>query len=426
MNQIGEALRSLCGRVVGCRQIGKVKFYDVMRDHCITQLTTLSDANICRGDFIRAKGVQCLTRNGAMGIKGDEVEIICKFKGTHFPDRKMGYNSADSQREIDLLANPDSHETFRTRSKVISKLRSVLEQKSFLEVETPILSGNANGAIARPFKTRCSSDGGGGGGGEDELYLRIAPELYLKRLIIGGFDRVFEIGKVFRNEGEDSTHNPEFTSLELYQSFATFKEDLIPLVKEIFSMFSEHADLSIRQQINILDALDSFGIKIDFYGNIPEQLEHHCKVHNVFEPNASTTKLFDKLVKHLVEPSCDVPTILTHFPLFTSPLAAASKEHPLIADRLEVFVNRKEVANGYQELTDPVEQEARFRQQLADRQAGDQESPLPDSNYIESLRLGLAPTIGLGIGIDRLVMLLTNSRSIKNVIFFNQTKVLLK
>lgn len=400
----------LIGRVMAVRQVGKIQFIDVMRDHTVTQLTTANNITVRRGDFIQADGIECKTRDGLLGVKSDILDVIVPFKGVHFPDHKMGQIS-DCERHVDLLANNSSNTVFRQRAKLIQKLRQYLVDKNYLEVETPILSRNANGATARPFTTTSIND-------DDDklLYLRISPELYLKRLIIGGFDRVFEIGKVFRNEGIDATHNPEFTSLELYQSFANFG-DLKSLVCELFAVVSD--DLAIKQHLDIMTILQDNQIQIDFNSEVRSQLEHFTKQHGLFDTKSSDAKLFDRLVGKFVEPLCQSPTILTGFPLFTSPLAAASTDNPNIADRLEVFVDGKEIANGYQELTDADEQQARFQKQLDDRNHhNDEETPLPDADYVSALRLGMPPTIGLGIGIDRLVMFLTKQKSIKNVIFF--------
>ena len=407
-------MRRVLGRVMGIRRMGKIKFLDVMRNHdTLVQVATDCDIeHVKRGDHVEACGQDHVNKDGTMGLKAVDITVVKSHSLTHFPDAKMGENNAE-ERFIDLLANPEHGIILRRRAEIINRLRQYLiASKGFLEVETPILSPFANGAMARPFQLKRDDPN------SEQFFLRIAPELNLKRLIIGGFDKVFEIGKVFRNEGEDSTHNPEFTSLELYQAYAGFK-DLKELTNEILNLFPDYRTFTDNREISIIDFLKSKNI----YLSVEREQARQQLLKLLFGiPNAeqkTTGKLFDILVdKMIVEPNENVPVLtLTDFPLFTSPLAAESDSKG-IASRLEVYIYGKEVANGYQELTDPVEQLLRFKEQDVEKQTYvDHETPSPDYTYIRALEYGLPPCIGLGIGIDRLVMLLLNAKSIKKVIF---------
>ena len=315
-----------------------------------------------------------------------------------------------------------------TRARVIRYIRQFLEERSFLEVETPVLGVKVGGANARPFKTWHNEMG-------QELSMRIAPELYLKQLIIGGFDRVFEIGKLFRNEGVDQTHNPEFTSCELYQAYSDYN-DLIQLTEELLSGLVSHLQLSPSHQNQPLDFSAPFQ-KVEFLPSLqsasnqsfppaeelgsPDSLrflKSVCKENKVeVEEGVTARHLLDKLVGRLVEPELVQPTFLLHHPLIMSPLAKQHRSLPGLAERFELFIGGKEVANAYTELNDPILQRQRLALQAEDG-LSDPEAMLPDEDFCVSLEYGLPPTAGWGAGIDRLVMILAQTQSIKDVITF--------
>ena len=323
-------------------------------------------------------------------------------------------------RHLDLLANPSSFATFRARSRIIAQIRAFLSARDFMEVETPILSSLAGGATARPFKTAPAASP------STELLLRIAPELYLKRLIIGGFDRVFELGKQFRDEGLDSTHNPEFTSCEFYAAY-TGLDEVAQMVEQLWSELLDCVPECrlprVFQKMNIFDELRlRTGINLCPNETLPEQLQSAEIVKLAQLPeNAPASRVFDRLVGRFVEPLCTHPTLLFGHPLFTSPLAQASPQSPALAARFELFVAGKEVANAYAELNDPRAQLSRFREQARMKAAGDEEIPAADEEFLGALDAGMPPTTGCGLGIDRLVMLLTSSASIRDVIFYPST-----
>ena len=330
------------------------------------------------------------------------------------------------KRYLDFMINQKARDIIITRARTIKYIRQFLEERSFLEVETPILGVKAGGANAKPFYTWHNDM-------DQELTMRIAPELYLKQLVIGGFDRVFEIGKLFRNEGVDQTHNPEFTSCELYQSYADYT-DLLALSEELLSGLVSHLHLSPHHQSRPLDFSPPFN-KIEFIPSLesacnqifppPDELSSEDSVkflRSLCQKNdleiagpITAPRLLDKLAGRLVEPELVQPTFLLHQPLLMSPLAKQHRTRPGLAERFELFIGGKEVANAYTELNDPDLQRAALQAQLGQC---DPEAMLPDEDYCLSLEYGLPPTAGWGAGIDRLVMILTQTRSIKDVITF--------
>lgn len=378
--------------------------------------------NLQKGDIVEGVGFPGRSKSGELSCKLYKLQILTPCL-INLPDDKIGIKNPDlraTKRHLDLIANPESYQIFKLRSKIISRLRNFLEEREFMEVETPILSELSGGAIARPFKTR----------GDKGLALRIAPELYLKRLLIGGFDRVFEIGKQFRDEGIDSTHNPEFTSCEFYAAYTDLNEMaelLQKLLKDLAVLTMEYTnELKFQEEFQRIDLINELekitGEVIDpcdpkSFLN-PEILNHLPKEHwGCLNP----TKIFDKLVSLLIEPKCIQPTFLFGHPTFTSPLARENCNRPGISDRFELFVNGRELANAYGELNDPCEQFKRFEFQNFNRKDygdNDKEIPEADEEFIEALRVGMPPATGCGIGIDRLVMLLTNQKQIRNVLLF--------
>jgi lysyl-tRNA synthetase, class II len=373
-----------------------------------------------KGDIIEAVGFPGRSKSGELSCKLVDFKVLTPCL-INLPDHKVGIKNPElraSKRHLDLIANPESYAVFIKRFKIISSLRLFLEKRNFIEVETPILSELSGGAVARPFKTRLRAQS------DLQLNLRIAPELFLKRLVIGGFDRVFELGKQFRDEGIDSTHNPEFTSCEFYAAYT----DLEEVGKMIEDLFIELADLTGSKllfdvpfkRLNIIEELERItGIQIDPTNPLsfldPGLISHLPIEHR----NLSPSKTFDKLVSNLIESKCIEPTFLFGHPIFTSPLAKESPVKPGTADRFELFVQGREIANAYSELNDPVEQVRRFKLQATQKEMeSDAEIPEGDEEFVDALKAGMPPTTGCGIGIDRLVMLLTGQQQIRNVLLF--------
>lgn len=425
---------SLTGRIMRIRSSGSnLHFIDLIQNSQKVQLILRQDnfpgQPLCRllegvqkGDIIATGGFPGRSQSGELSCKVDEFRVLTPCL-LNLPDGKSGgITNPDlraSKRHLDLIANPGSYATFLARSRIISGLRSFLETRDFIEVETPILSDLCGGAVARPFGTRLSSQGG------RRLSLRIAPELYLKRLVIGGFDRVFEVGKQFRDEGIDSSHSPEFTSCEFYAAYTDLQE-----TASLLEALLRHCSGSLGgagvfpdsefKRIEIIPELE----RLTGEGIDPADPDSFLKPALLarLKPDQRglpPAKVFDKLVSALIEPSCIEPTFLFGHPTFVSPLARECADRPGVADRFELFVGGRELANAYAELNDPGEQASRFRSQAAaQRAADDGEIPDADEEFVEALRVGMPPTTGCGIGIDRLVMLLTNQKQIRNVLLF--------
>lgn len=383
------------------------------------------------GDFVGLSGGLFKTKTGEWTLLVSELKLLCKtirplpekFHGLKDPEKRY------RQRYLDLMMNADVRDLFVKRSRIIQEVRNFFLERDFLEVETPMMQPVPGGAEAEPFKTHHNALG-------MDLFLRIAPELYLKRLVVGGFERVFEINRNFRNEGVSTQHNPEFTMLEFYQAYATFS-DLMELTEQLVATVAHTVTGStvlsyqnnpielagpwrritlqkalvdiggidsalLNDKDALLDLADQNGIKITKSGRLGKVI----------------TKLFDALV----EPQLIQPTFITGYPAEVSPLSRRSDEQPDITERFELFIAGREIANGFSELNDPVDQKMRFAQQVENRMAGDQEAHLMDEDYIEALEYGMPPTAGEGIGIDRLVMLLTDAISIREVILFPHMK----
>jgi lysyl-tRNA synthetase class 2 len=383
------------------------------------------------GDFVGLKGGLFQTRTGEWTLLAQELSLLSKatrplpekFHGLRDPEKRY------RQRYVDLIMNPDVREIFLKRSQVIQQIRSYFIQRDFLEVETPMMQPIPGGAEATPFKTHHNALG-------MDLYLRIAPELYLKRLVVGGFERVFEINRNFRNEGVSTQHNPEFTMLEFYQAYATDRDMMVlteQMIAEIAVAVTGSAQINYQGQeidlsgkwrrLSLFAALEELGgIKPDYLNDKEKLLEiaseKGIKVTKTGQLGKVITKLFDALV----EPRLIQPTFITDYPAEVSPLSRRNDRHPNLTERFELFIAGREIANGFSELNDPVDQHDRFRQQVEGRQAGDEEAHRMDSDYIEALEYGMPPTAGEGIGIDRLVMLLTNAASIREVILFPHMK----
>jgi lysyl-tRNA synthetase class 2 len=383
------------------------------------------------GDFVGLKGGLFQTRTGEWTLLATELVLLCKatrplpekFHGLRDPEKRY------RQRYVDLLMNADVRDIFLKRSRIIQLIRDFFIRRDFLEVETPMMQPIPGGAEATPFKTYHNAL-------SMDLYLRIAPELYLKRLVVGGFERVFEINRNFRNEGVSTQHNPEFTMLEFYQAYATYS-DLMDLTEELitevavavngsttFSYQGETIDISGQwRRMPLFSALAELGgidrnLLNDKQGLLEFAVRNGVQVTKTGKLGKVITKLFDALV----EPKLIQPTFITGYPTEVSPLSRRSDQEPDLTERFELFIAGREIANGFSELNDPVDQYQRFAQQVEGRKAGDEEAHRMDDDYIEALEYGMPPTAGEGIGIDRLVMLLTDSPSIREVILFPHLK----
>ena len=433
---------TVAGRIKFFRLMGKASFLKIEDESGMLQIYVARDnlpenfynevfkKNIEVGDIIEVSGYPFVTGHGELSLHADSLKILTKaisplpekFHGIQ--DKELRYR----QRYLDLIMDSEVRKTFHIRSKVISLTRRFFENKGFLEVETPMMHPIAGGANAKPFVTHFNALG-------VDRFLRIAPELYLKRLIVGGFEAVFEINRNFRNEGMDATHNPEFTSIEFYWAYKTYK-DLIVLTKEYFEYLFEN--------LNLPTILPYGEFKIDFnkfseipliqslyeIGGVPQDIvEDKDKIlaflkANNLEANANLNlgQLQGELFDEFVEAKLINPTFITEYPVEISPLARRNDEKPHLTDRFELFIAGKEIANAFSELNDPIDQLQRFEGQIAAKEAGDDEAHEMDEDFVNALSYGMAPTAGQGIGIDRLVMMLTNEHSIRDVLLFPAMK----
>ena len=383
------------------------------------------------GDFVGLSGGIFKTKTGEWTLLVGELKLLCKtmrplpekFHGLKDPEKRY------RQRYLDLMMNAEVRDLFVKRSHIIQEVRNFFLQRDFLEVETPMMQPIPGGAEAEPFKTHHNALG-------MDLFLRIAPELYLKRLVVGGFERVFEINRNFRNEGISTQHNPEFTMLEFYQAYATFT-DLMELTEQLFATVAQTVagSTTLSYQDNPIELAGPWrriALKkalVDIGGIDPALLndknalldfaaQNGIKITKVGRLGKIITKLFDVLV----EPKLIQPTFIIGYPAEVSPLSRRSDQEPDITERFELFIAGREIANGFSELNDPVDQKARFSEQVESREAGDQKAHLMDDDYIEALEYGMPPTAGEGIGIDRMVMLFTGAVSIREVILFPHMK----
>ena len=380
------------------------------------------------GDWILISGNLTRTRTGEITLNARSLSLYSKcIQG--MPDKVAGLTDIETRhrmRYLDLIVNPDSRKTFQKRFEIIKFIRHYLENHDFLEVETPILQSIPGGASARPFQTHHNAL-------DISLYMRIAPELYLKRLIVGGFEKVFEIGKNFRNEGISQKHNPEFTMVEFYQAHANYK-NLISFIRDLIVelVFSMQGTLDVKYEDRVIDfsawnevsfenSLRSAGIEDPWSA---ESIRNFITSKGFYlESNLGLSDLQQKAFDLFVEPNLINPTFITLYPAEVSPLARKNDIDPRVTDRFELFINGFELANGFSELNDPVDQAERFNQQAARKADGDDEAMYFDQDYIRALSYGMPPTAGAGIGIDRLVMILTDKTSIRDIILFPTRKV---
>jgi lysyl-tRNA synthetase class 2 len=430
------------GRILNGRSFGKLSFYDLVdnsgRIQLLVDSKTLSDeenlffSKYDSGDIVGIKGEVMKTKKGELSIKVSTSTILSKSLRT-LPEKWHGLKDKETrfrQRYLDFIVNPDAKQTIEARSKVINSIRKFMHSKDFVEVETPILQPKAGGAIAKPFITHHNAL-------DVDMFLRIAPELYLKRMIVGGFEKVFELGRVFRNEGIDQTHSPEFTMMESYEAY-TNVDGVIKMVEEMcLTVFSElelnyeisfdekKADFSFPWKKTSMFSLVSehFNLNIGFDSD-PNNIKEDLSRKNIeFSEDSNTIGLlvYD-LFERYVEENIVNPTFVTDYPVEVSPFARNNKNSPNVTERFELFAFGSELANGFSELIDPIEQEARLKSQAQKKEQGDEEAHVEDMDYIEALEHALPPTGGLGFGIDRFVMMLTGNTSIREVVAFPHLK----
>lgn len=430
------------GRIKLLRIMGKASFAKIEDESGMLQIYVARDnlpesfyndifkKNIEVGDIIEVSGYPFVTGKGELSLHATELKLLTKAIAP-LPEKFHGVTDKEiryRKRYLDLIMNADVRNTFKTRSKVISLTRHFFEDKGFLEVETPMMHPIAGGANAKPFVTHHNALG-------IDRFLRIAPELYLKRLIVGGFEAVFEINRNFRNEGMDATHNPEFTSIEFYWAYKTYK-DLIEITKEYFQYLFEHLNLPTLlpygelevnfdnfTEIPLIESLTTIGgVPADVVNDKNKTIEFLKSKNLTVKPGQNLGQLQGELFDEFVEERLIDPTFITEYPVEISPLARRSDENPAITERFELFIAGREIANAFSELNDPVDQYERFKGQVDAKDAGDDEAHEMDEDFIDALSYGMAPTAGQGIGIDRLVMLLTNEHSIRDVLLFPAMK----
>ncbi len=427
----------VAGRIMSLRRFGKAAFFHLRDASGEMQIYARRDLvgetayehfkKWDVGDIVGAEGQLFKTRTGELSLEASRLEMVTKSLRP-LPEKFHGLTDVETryrQRYLDMIVNPEVAATFRKRVEIIRLIREFMRSRGFLEAETPMMQAVPGGANARPFQTHHNALG-------MDLYLRIAPELYLKRLLVGGFDRVFEINRNFRNEGIDTRHNPEFTMMEFYQAFATY-HDMMDLTEALISELAEKVcgSTSITyqgQKVNLAPpwrrlSMDEALVQV---GGLEPALLHDgpglmrlAESRGVkFQPEAGPGKAKAELFELLVEEQLIDPTFVTSYPTEISPLARRNEENPELTDRFELFITGREIANAFSELNDPIDQEARFQQQIDGRGDDEEIHPVLDRDYIRALEYGMPPAGGEGIGIDRLVMLLTDSASIRDVILF--------
>lgn len=441
----------LAGRIMAVRGHGKTSFADVQDTDGRIQIYARGDTlgeeafAVYRlldiGDWIGVEGSVFKTKTGEISVEIKQFEVLCKslrplpiVKERMEDGQRVVYDELSDkelryrQRYVDLMVNPEVRDTFERRAKIISALRHFLDERGFLEVETPILQPIYGGASARPFMTYHNAL-------DIPLYLRISDELYLKRLIVGGFERVYEFCKDFRNEGMDRLHSPEFTLLELYQAYADYT-DMMRLTEEMVSTVAEEVigsqhivyqgmevDLTPPwKRVRMTEVLEE-RIGMSLEGASEDRLKRICQQLDIeTDGTMGSGKMLDALFEKTVQPNLIQPTFVLDYPVETSPLAKRHREDPALTERFEPFLCGEEIGNAFSELNDPLDQRARFEEQMRLQEMGDEEAQTLDEDFLRALEYGMPPTGGLGIGIDRLVMLLTDSPSIREVLFFPQMR----
>lgn len=436
-----ETVVRVAGRIMAIRGHGKTCFMDMQDKDGRIQLYVRKDAIgeekyaliklLDIGDIIGVSGTVFRTHMGELSVKAVDVEILSKSLRP-LPEKWHGLKDVDTryrQRYVDLIVNPKVRRTFVLRSKIIKSLREILDDNGYLEVETPIMNTIPGGAAARPFITYHNAL-------DMQLYLRIATELHLKRLVVGGFDRVYELGRVFRNEGIDIKHNPEFTSVEIYQAYGDYT-DMMDLTEKIISEIAQKVLGTMKityegqeidltppwPRLSMIEAVAKYtGQNFEGVTDVETARKMADAIHVEYEPTFGVGKIINACFDEYVEDKLIQPVFITGHPKEISPLAKSNPENPEITDRFEGYIYGREMCNGFTELNDPIDQRERFLKQVEERNAGDEEANMMDEDFLNALEHGLPPTGGLGIGVDRLVMLLTDSSSIRDVLLFPTMK----
>ncbi len=430
---------SIAGRIIALRDFGKAAFCHIQDATAKIQLYFKKDVlkdkfgllkKLDIGDIIGVSGRLFRTKTGELTVEAADFIILSKSLRP-LPEKWHGLRDIEiryRQRYVDLIVNPQVKEIFAKRSAIIKAIRDFLEMHEFIEVETPMMHQIPGGAAAKPFLTHHNAL-------DLDLYLRIAPELYLKRLLVGGYERIFELNKNFRNEGISTRHNPEFTMLEFYIAYRdynflmTFTEELFSYIanKVLGELTMPYGDAVIDltppwRRLKMLDALTENGLPEKAISD-PESALAWAKDRGIeIQKGASAGKVLDEIFKELVEPKLIHPVFITDYPLELSPLAKKKSDNPALVERFELFIAGREIANAFSELNDPIDQQERFLKQAEIKKRGDEEAHWMDEDFVRALEYGMPPAAGEGIGIDRLVMLFTNSQSIRDVVLFPQLK----
>ena len=435
---------TVAGRIMAKRIMGKASFCHIQdgegKIQSYVSINDLGEESYKQfkeydiGDIIGITGFVFKTRTEEISIHAKEVTLLSKSLRS-LPEKFHGLKDTDlryRQRYVDLIVNPEVKDTFLTRIKILKEIKRILDEKGYLEVETPILNTIAGGAAARPFITHHNTL-------DMDMYLRIANELYLKRLIVGGFDKVYEMGRMFRNEGMDIKHNPEFTNIELYSAYEDYN-DMMNITEEIVATVAKNIlgttvinyqgtqiDLTPAwKRISMIDAIkEATGVDFNSINTDEEALEAAKKLDvELDELKLTRGEIINQVFEAKVEDTLVQPTFIYDYPVEVSPLTKRKPSDPRLTERFELFIGGREYANAYSELNDPIDQYERFKKQVEAREAGDEEANMMDDDFINALEYGMPPTGGLGIGIDRLIMLLTDSASIRDVLLFPTMKPL--
>ena len=441
-NEADEREVSIAGRIMSKRRHGKICFLDLRDSEGNIQVFARKDVleekyedvkGIDIGDIVGVKGIVFKTEAGEITVRATDISLLSKSLQI-LPEKFHGLKDPDlryRQRYVDLIVNPEVKDVFIKRNKIIKKIREFLDKKDFLEVETPILGTVAGGANARPFYTHHNTL-------DIDMQLRIANELFLKRLIVGGFDKVYEMGKMFRNEGMDTKHNPEFTNIELYQAYADY-EEMMRITEDLFEYVAlevlgtdtinyQGTEICLKapwKRITMIDAVKKYA-DVDFNEIDTDEKAREVAREKGLDVNDNDTwgKLLSEMFEEFCEEHLVEPTFVIGHPVDVSPLAKRNPEDPRLTQRFEAFINTWEFANAFSELNDPIDQRERFEAQVAEKAAGDDEAHPMDSDFINAIEVGLPPTGGLGIGVDRMIVLLTDQPSIRDVLLFPTMKPL--